>query len=298
MIRSMTGYCSIRETLDDSTFTMDIKTLNNKGFDFHFHAPRSLSMLEIRIRDYVKDRIPRGRIEFLMRGNRLFLDEKTIMANTETAKQYHDAAKAVAADLQIHFDPKIETFLTLNGVLESEETICTMDEAWERLRGFVDKALDGVVQLRTTEGNALESELNQLLAKIETLGKEIAELRPKILDELRQKLLDRIDEWKQKVEMDENRVIQEVALLSDRSDIQEELVRLSGHISQFRDAMNENNGKGKYHPVGRRLDFLCQEMFREINTIGSKCSNLEISKRVIQLKTTADQLREQVQNVE
>lgn len=298
MIRSMTGFCSIREILDDATFTLDIKTLNNKGFDFHFHAPRSLLMLEIRIRDYIKERIPRGRVEFLMRGNRMFLEQKSIMANVEMAKQYHDAAKAVAAAIQIHFEPKIDTFLTMNGVLESEETICTLDEAWERLRGFVDKAITGIEQFRLNEGNALEKELNQLLSTIETVGNEVAELRPVVLDELRQKLIDRIGEWKQKVDMDENRIIQEVALLGDRSDIQEELVRLKGHIQQFRDALNENNGKDQYQPIGRRLDFLCQEMFREINTIGSKCSNLEISKRVIQLKTTADQMREQVQNVE
>lgn len=297
MIRSMTGFSSIRETLDDALFTLDIKTLNNKGFDFHFHAPRSLSMLEIKIRDYIKQRIPRGRVEFMMRGNRLFLNEKTIIANTETAKHYYDAAKEIAESMQIQYDPKVETFLTMNGVLETEESICTMDEAWERMREFVDKVLDGVVQLQTAEGSALESELHQLLEKIEELAVQIEELRPTILDELRQKLIDRIEDWKQKIEMDENRVIQEVAILGDRADIQEELVRLSGHISQFRDAFQENKGEGKYHPVGRRLDFLCQEMFREINTIGSKCSNLEISKRVIQLKTTADQLREQVQNV-
>ncbi len=298
MIRSMTGFCSIRETLEEATFTLDIKTLNHKGFDFHFNAPRSLSMLEIRIRDFIKERIPRGRVEFVMRGSRLFLEEKSILPNLEMARQYYDAAKAVAEKLELEFELDIDDLMGMNGVLETEETNCTLDEAWERIRGFVDQAATEVVQLQVAEGNALEEELNELLDTIMVIRNEIAELRPLVLDENRQKLLDRIGEWKQKVEMDENRIIQEVAILGDRADIQEELIRLQGHVKQFHEAMAENDGAGKYHPVGRRLDFLCQELFREINTIGSKCSNLEISKRVITLKTKADQLREQVQNVE
>lgn len=298
MIRSMTGYCSLRETIDDSPVLMEIKTLNHKGFDFHFYASRSISMLEMPMREFVRARISRGRIEVYIKGGRLFMAGETIRPNFDAARQYLDAARSLSAELDLPHEPSVNDLLTKNGVLEIEDESLPMDECWKRLQDLAGGAVNEVLSMKVREGRSLESELNRRLDQVERLRGEIAELRPSVIGEYREKLLERVREWSEKIELDESRVMQEIALYTDRSDIQEELVRLESHIVHFREAMEQNRPDAEYAPIGRRLDFLCQEMFREVNTIGSKSSSMDIGYRVVDLKTAVEQIREQVQNIE
>ena len=298
MIRSMTGYCSVRESLGEMTVLLEIKSLNQKGFDFHYHSPRSLSMLELPIRDAIKERIPRGRIEVFLKGSQWKMEGESIQANVEVARQYLEAGRSVAEALQLPFAPPAEYLLTLGGVLETEERTSPVEESLGLFKELVMRAVDDMVKMKHEEGAALQAELERLLNRIMVFHAEVATLRPAVIEEYRQKLIERIQEWSGMIELDPNRVIQEMGFYADRSDVQEELVRLEGHVEQFRKALNQNDDETPYSPIGRRMDFLCQEMFREVNTIGSKSSSLEIVRRVVELKTLVDQLREQVQNVE
>ena len=164
--------------------------------------------------------------------------------------------------------------------------------------GLVRRATEGLLEMKKAEGARLHQELENLLHRMETHNTTIAQLRNVVIDEYRDKLLARIAEWKETLELDPNRVMQEVAFFADRSDIQEETVRLKSHIQQFRDILQENHSQENYTAVGRRLDFLCQEMFREVNTIGSKSTSTEITRTVLDMKGTIEQVREQVQNIE
>ncbi len=298
MIRSMTGYCSIREEMGDDHILLEIKTLNHRGFDLHFHAPRPLAMLEVPLRDLTQRQIRRGRIEFYLRGNQYLAGDEKIRANPEIARQYLNAAQSIAGSLQLEFHPNANFFLSLDGVMEAEENTLSTDEYWDLLKDLFERAAARVVRMKEQEGERLRSELESLLDRIEAMNDEIDAFRDQINQEYRSKILDRIGELTGSIDLDENRILQEIAHYAERSDIQEEIVRMKSHLQQFREFLEENQSGEPYMSVGRRLDFLCQEMFREINTIGSKSTSLDIMKLVLELKGTVDRLREQVQNVE
>ncbi|MBZ0258715.1 YicC family protein [bacterium] len=298
MIRSMTGYSSVRETIGEALVSFEIKTLNHRNQDLHFHSPRSLSMLESPIRDRILKKVRRGRIEIYLRVIGSMSPQETIRVNLPTAKAYLNAAQKLADELQLQFQPKIENVLNFNGVLEVDDSHGSADECWPLLQGVVEKAVDRLLTMKLDEGARLLEELKSQLDELESITTSIEPLRNQVINEYRDKLLARIQDWEAAPELDPNRVAQEVAFFVDRSDIQEETVRLKSHIKQFRDILNENKSDAEYTAVGRRLDFLCQELFREANTIGSKSAALEITQRALRLKTIIEQVREQVQNVE
>lgn len=298
MIRSMTGYSSVRETIGEALVSFEIKTLNHRNQDLHFHSPRSLSMLESPIRDRILKKVRRGRIEIYLRVIGSMSPQETICVNLPTAKAYINAAQKLADELNLQFQPKIENILIFDGVLEMDDSHGSADECWPLLQGVVEKAVDRLLTMKLDEGARLHEEFNSQISELESITESIEPLRNQVINEYRDKLLARIQDWDAAPELDPNRVAQEVAFFVDRSDIQEETVRLKSHIKQFRDILNENKLDAEYTAIGRRLDFLCQELFREANTIGSKSASLEVTQRTLRLKTIIEQVREQVQNVE
>lgn len=298
MIRSMTGYCSVRETIGEATVSLEIKALNHKSYDLHYHGSRFLSMLEIPFREHLQKNLCRGRIEIFLRTSKPIVPEETIKPNAETARAYMQAAQTLAQELGLPYQPSMESLLRVDGILSVEETQTSTDEYWQMLKGLVDKAVEGLLEMKRYEGQRLQNELESLLGQIERVTGEIVQRREQVIQEYRDKLMLRITDWAGTLELEPNRVIQEVAFYVDRSDIKEETVRLNSHIQQFHKILTENNINGTYCAVGRKLDFLCQELFREANTIGSKSSSIEIVRLSLEIKGIIEQLREQVQNVE
>lgn len=298
MIRSMTGYASVRDTTENALLTLEIKSLNHRGVDIHFYAPRSLAMLEIPLRERFQARIRRGRVEIYIRIQGALSESETIRPNIETARAYLKAASDIAQALELSEQPRLEHILNCNGVIELNDSEGPSEAAIETIFALANRGMDELLRMKESEGERLHAELRSLIGQIEQLNNEIETFRETVMDELREKLLTRIREWKDAPELDPNRLLQEVAFYTDRADIQEETVRLRSHIQQFREMLGENGESGDYKAVGRRLDFLCQELFREANTIGSKSASLEISKRALALKSAIEQLREQAQNVE
>jgi uncharacterized protein (TIGR00255 family) len=298
MIRSMTGYSSHRQQIGEALVSLEIKALNHKVFDMHYHSSRSLSMLEVRFRKAIQQFLRRGRVEIYLRTNKHLVAEESIRANIEMAQQYMDAAKSLSDHFNISYQPKIEQFMAMNGVLDTEEVETTPEECWNLLAELIDESICNVLHMKNNEGQRLADELRSLLDKLADANERILAFRGQFMDEYREKLLDRLQEWKETVGMDDSRIIQEVAIFCDRSDVQEETVRLRSHIEQFGEILEENTDDESYKAVGRKLDFLCQEMFREVNTVGSKSSSIDIVRTVLEMKGLIEQIREQVQNVE
>ncbi|MDX9752950.1 MAG: YicC/YloC family endoribonuclease [bacterium] len=298
MIRSMTGYASNREQINDAMVTLEIKTLNHKGFDFHYHSSRTFSMLEIQMREECQQHLRRGRIEIFFRSNKPIASEEIIRPNLAVAKQYLDAAALLTQEFNLSGQISVQNLMTLDDVLDSEETESSPEECWNLTHALITRSFQDLLGMKQNEGARLKIELESLLDKLEEADLKVDSLRDTAILEYREKLLNRIKEWEVQMDLDENRIIQEVAFFCDRADIQEETVRLKSHIEQFREILNENTGDASYQAVGRRLDFLCQEMFREVNTIGSKSSSLEIVRQVLNMKGIIEQIREQVQNIE
>ena len=299
MIRSMTGYASICSEVDSGRLQCEIKSLNHRGFDIHFHSSRSLAMLDVPTREAVAERVKRGRVEVYLKGELKLDSDFPVSVNPDVAARYLEAIARVQERLPKVSPVHIEFLLNLPGVFEIQEPVLSAEDLWGHVHGVVERALTELVAMKCREGENLETELNEVLSAIERLAGEIADARDSVLQEFREKMTERIQEWIQKIDVDEGRVVQEIAYYADRSDIREECVRLSSHIDQFRQLLEENSSESNsYVAVGRRLDFLCQEMFRETNTMGSKSSSMEIIQRVLRLKGQIDRLREQVQNVE
>jgi uncharacterized protein (TIGR00255 family) len=298
MIRSMTGYCSLHEKIGDANVSLEIKTLNHRGYDVHYHSSRILGMLEVPIREMIQQTIRRGRVEIFLRCNGGLLAQDMVRPNVEMARRYLDAAQTISNELNMEFHPRIDFLLNQTGVLETDEPELELEHTWELMKGLTERAIASLMEMKKNEGARLKTELESILNRIQVLNDEVRAQRDTVNEEYREKILTRIGEWKTQLELDPNRVLQEVAFYTDRSDIQEEISRLQSHIEQFREILNSNGRDQSYNAVGRRLDFLCQEMFREVNTIGSKSTSIEIVRRVLDLKGAAEQLREQVQNVE
>lgn len=298
MIRSMTGYCSLHEKIGEANVSLEIKTLNHRGYDVHFHSSRVLAMLEVPIRELIQNNIRRGRVEIYLRSIGGLIEQELVRPNVEAARRYLAAAQIVANELKMEFHPHIDFILGQSGVLEAEEPELELDQSWGMIKGLAERAVQALLEMKINEGMRLKTELESILERIQIINNEVKVMRDTINQEYREKILSRIGEWQSQLELDPNRVLQEVAFYTDRSDIQEEVSRLQSHLEQFQEILNSNGEKGAYTAIGRRLDFLCQEMFREVNTMGSKSSSIEIVRRVLDLKGATEQLREQVQNVE
>ncbi len=299
MIRSMTGYASICTKVDSGQIQCEMKSLNHRGFDIHYHSSRALAMLDVPTRDTVGKQIKRGRVEIYLKGELKMQDEFLVSSKPEVAARYLEAIRGIQEQFPKLRPVRLEFLLNLPGVFEVQEPVLSPDDLWGAVHKIVERALSDLVAMKRREGENLAAELNKILTKIEHVTREISGAREQVLEEFRNKMTERIAEWVQKIDIDESRVIQEIAYYADRSDIREECVRLLSHVDQFREILEENSVEtDAYKAVGRRLDFLCQEMFREANTMGAKSSSMEVVQRVLRLKGQIDRLREQVQNVE
>jgi len=300
MIRSMTGYCSVREQIGEAAVTLEIKALNHKGYDVHYHSPRALAMMEVPLRERLQKSLCRGRIEVFLRASGALFSTTAIEANVDAARSYCQAAETIAKALNLEFRPSLEMFFRLDGVFEAIEPERSESEDWKLIENLVERAICELLEMKSSEGERMKIELESILQRIEQWNREIQEHRKTVMDEFREKMLARIAEWNQSLplDLDPGRVLQEVAFYTDRSDIQEETARLQSHIDQFKDLLREGRADQPYKAVGRRLDFLCQEMFRESNTIGSKSTSMEIIRPTLEIKSAIEQLREQVQNIE
>ena len=291
MIKSMTGYGRSKYEVDGRIYTVDIKSVNHKYSDISIKLPRILNYKEDDLRKKVSKAISRGKIDVFVTFENYSSQGVEVKFNMELAKAYVaelnrlSEETGVANNLNAIDISKMPEIFKLN---ESNDE----DLIGSEVEFAVDEALEKFLSMREAEGEKLVLDINNRINFIEEKIKEISNFSDGLVEEYIEKLRNRIKELLQTDVVDEARLAQEIVIYSDKCSIQEELTRLGSHINQFRTLISGNS------PVGKKIDFLIQEMNRETNTIGSKANCLDITNRVIEIKTEIENIREQVQNIE
>tara|TARA_B100001123_G_scaffold425791_1_gene539120 strand:- start:177 stop:1046 length:870 start_codon:yes stop_codon:yes gene_type:complete len=289
----MTGFGRAECQENDYTYQAEIRSVNNRFIEINTRLPKAYSDLEQPLKKLIKSHCSRGSISLTisLSSSNDSVGEWEIKPNLPLAKQYLDALKQIQKSLSMTGEVELKSVIGLREIIKIEPV--TMDPAKKDLiLNITKEALASLQIMREEEGKNLQKDLAQRIDSIENHIADIESHHPQVIAEYQEKLKERIKNITDGLEMDEGRLAQEAALLADRSDITEEMTRLKSHINQFRSFFNTNE------PIGRKLEFITQEINREINTTGSKSSDIIISKRVIDVKSELEKIREQVQNIE
>ncbi len=292
MIKSMTGFGRGEYSQDGKEFTVEIKTVNHRYSDIFVKMPRQISFLEDRVRELVGRAISRGKTDVFITYSNYSEDSKYVVFDEGLAKAYVSAVEALRDKFGLADDISVSLVSRFPDVLRVEQAEEDEEQLWSMLKVAVDNAVASLVHMRSIEGEGLKKVLLERADHIETIIAEISKRAPEVPKEYKAKLCARIKELLDQQVVDENRIAVEVALFADRCSIDEELVRLASHFGQMRQILSMDQ------PAGRKLDFLVQEMNREINTIGSKANDLTITRLVVDIKSEIEKIREQIQNIE
>lgn len=292
MVRSMTGFGRGNNILNGREISIEIKSVNHRYFEFSCRMPRSLSFLEDKIKAYVNSHISRGKVEVSLSVYDRETTDTLVTANLPLARSYYEAVKAVAAELSLPNDASAFTIAHMPDVITAIREDMNEEAIWADVSTVLSEAVESFVAMREKEGERLCEDIMSRLAAIENTVGSIEELSAPRLEIYREKLYAKMQSVLEDTNIDETRILLEAAVYADRTAIDEESVRLRSHISQYRDILSGNE------PVGRKLDFLTQELNREINTIGSKANDLDITGHVVDIKAEIEKIREQIQNME
>lgn len=293
MVYSMTGYGRSEKETDLQKVLIEMKAVNHRYCDVVLKIPKKMAMFEDRIKKYVKQHVNRGRVEIYMSFEEQKGDDFTVSPNFAVLDQYVEALKSIQDRYEIKRDYDLNLLTRFQDVFSIEYKQVDEDAIWALIEPALEEALTSLVSMRRVEGEKLLEDIDGRILNIKEVIVELEKRSPEIVVKHRAKMTDRIQELlSENIEIDEVRLAQEVAYFSDKTNITEELVRLSSHLDQLSNVFNENQS------IGRKLDFLLQEINREINTIGSKSPDVDISNFVIELKSEFEKIREQIQNIE
>ncbi len=293
----MTGFGEASGDTVGVHFSLELRSLNNRYFKFSSRLPEEIASLDAEVESHLRKRVGRG--SFALSVKLRVADARAAsIINEDVLLGYLGHLETIQSKVQDHaVTIELTQLLALPGVLQAATTDESfMHHARPVLLGLLDTAIDRLTAMRLTEGKALVEDLRKHLTLIRQRAAVVAERAPVVLDEYHDRLRQRVEELIAKSELSVGKVdlVREVAIFADRSDIAEELSRLSGHLDQFELKLGENDSE----PAGRTLDFIAQELLREANTIGSKCNDATISRAVVEIKSAIDRIKEQVQNVE
>ncbi len=292
-IRSMTGFGRGCGTFGGLDFTIDIKAVNHRYFDFSARIYKDYAFLEEPIKKRINELVSRGKIDVYFHTEKSCEDiQLEAKVDDHLVRAYLDAAAHLKDEFSVHNDLGVSRILSLPEVLTISQPEVSEDEIKVAVLAAVDQALESFISMREIEGEKLKTDLLLNLDFIEDAVVKIEALAPESVAAYRNRLEEKIRETLGDCEIDESRLLTEVAIFADKVAVDEETVRLRSHLSQFR-ALLQQGG-----PIGKKLDFLVQEMNREINTTGSKCNHIEITRTVVDVKSCIEKIREQIQNVE
>jgi uncharacterized protein (TIGR00255 family) len=290
MLRSMTGYGRGEKAGERLKITAEVKTVNHRYCDIALRIPRDLSALEDKVRKTLQKHISRGRVEVLISLEVLAQGRAPVKLDRELALEYLGALRELAG-LGVKEDIGVSTLARFSDIFRTD-TQQDPEDLWPQAEGALLAALAKLTASRELEGRGLARDLEERLALIRGWAAEVDGLAPRVAEEYRRRLKEQLEKLLQGQDLPEDRLLVEVALFAEKSSITEELVRLDSHIRAFAAAM------GQEEAVGRKLDFILQEIHREVNTIASKANDYEISRRVVEIKSQVEKIREQVQNIE
>lgn len=292
LLRSMTGYGRGEAEGPYRKFTVELKAVNHRFSEVVVRLPRSMLALEDRIRRVILEHVSRGRVDVFLSVDEGEGRPIAVKVDKGLALAYYKAMKELQGDLGLSGMISLDHLIAMPQIFLPDEPKAEPEEWWPAIEQALREACAGLVAMRRDEGAVLASDLDARLAEMEDMAGRITERAPEMAAAYRGRLEQRLQELAGDLAIDPARLAQEVAFFAERADITEELVRLASHLRQARECLAAEG------PVGRRLDFLAQEMFREVNTIGSKAQDEAIAKLVVELKIQLEKVREQVQNVE
>lgn len=292
MIKSMTGFGRAQETVDGMTVTVELKSVNHRYFEFTAKVPRTYGFLEEKLKSFLNARVSRGKMECYVSIENLEESDMEVVVSPSLAKGYVDALRTLSETFGLKEDYSAISIAKFPDVLTLRKAPADEEKIWNAVQKVTELAVERFVTMRETEGEKLRADI---LSKADTILEHVAFVEsrsPQTVREYHEKLRQRMEELLENTQVDEQRLLTEAAIFADKVAVDEETVRLRSHISQLREFLNADE------PIGRKLDFLVQEMNRESNTIGSKAQDVEIAKRVIAIKAEVEKIREQVQNIE
>ena len=292
MVKSMTGFGREHVVANGREIIVEIRSVNHRYYEFTARTPRSYGFLDEKLKAFLKNGISRGKVEVSVTIYNQEGTDAQIELNESVASGYLDALRGSAEKLGLQDDLTLSSILRLPDVFTVVKKTDDEEVIWSEVKAVAQVALDRFVEMRNTEGVKMYDDISSRLDFIEQTVGKIEMQSPNVSESYRDRLYTKIKEVLQDRNIDEQRVLTEVAIFSEKVAIDEETVRLRSHISQFRDLINSDE------PVGRKLDFLVQELNREVNTIGSKAQDLSITKMVVDLKSEIEKIREQIQNIE
>lgn len=289
-MRSMTGYGCGEAATPDSRVTVEVKTTNHRFRDIVIRIPRTYTCFEDPVRHLVQEVIARGRVEVHVAIEESGSKNVAVNVDKELAMAYYKNLEDLRVFLGLEDPVRLDNIICQPGVLVTSEVATDVQKIWPLIEEATRQALKQLVQMRETEGQGLKGDIRERLDHVRKACAAIEEEAPQVIEFYRKRLYERLNDVS--VVVDPSRLVGEITLYAERSDITEELVRLKGHITRTEETLDADG------PVGRQLDFLFQEMFRELNTIGNKAQNLKISQLVVEAKGELEKMREQVQNLE
>lgn len=293
MIRSMTGYGKGENEAHGRRFTVEIKSVNHRYNDITIKSPRFMNYLEDKIRKTLTQRIFRGKTDVYINFETFSEDDVAIKMNEHLAKAYLEKLNHLEFTYGITSNNKLDLVAKFPDVISVEKVEEDGDVIWETLEPALNSAVDNFIAMRETEGEALKEDIFRKGERIKAITDTIKERSPIVVEEYKEKLKNRLTELFDKSPVDEQRIAQEITIFADRACVDEELTRMYSHLEQLKQIFVSGDAT-----IGRKLDFLVQEMNREANTTGSKSNDIKITQAAIELKTEIEKIREQIQNIE
>lgn len=291
MIKSMTGFGLGKYENNSREYTVEIRAINHRYNDISIKMPRYLSSIEDRIRVYISKNLSRGKIDVSISLVNMSSEGRNIKIDKGLAEIYIKEMKSLVEDFGITDDISATSIMKMPDIVTINSD-ADVETYWNELQNALEIALKNITLARETEGKRLAEDIKARLSQISSYVDRAEEKSSKLLEEYRTKLVNRANELKANEIMDENRLGQEIVLFADKSSICEEITRLKSHIKSLENMLNSDG------PIGKKLDFLLQEMNRETNTIGSKANCLDITQLVVEMKNEIENIREQIQNIE
>lgn len=291
-MRSMTGYGHGETDYNGTKFTVELNSVNRKQSDIVINLPRDLISLEPQIRQTINEDISRGRTNVVVSYQNGAGAPRQLALDVDLARSYHDAMRALQKELNAPGEITINAILQAPGVMRAPEESFDSSSAWPAIERALRAALNQLVKMREREGKHLAKDLIHRLKAMRKQIKDIRSLHPDVVKKYKAALLDRIEKAGLPLGPDDERLVKEISFFADRSDVSEELTRVESHLAEFAHHLR------RHEPVGRTLEFITQEIFRELNTLGAKANDAGISQRVVACKAELEKIREQIQNLE
>ena len=292
MIKSMTGFGRAVAETDGYVITVEIKSVNHRYFEFSSRIPRQYGFLDDKLKSYINSRVSRGKVECYVSIDALNTEAAQVVVNNTLASAYVSALKELSKNYDLKEDFGASTVARFQDVLVVKKADEDEEKIWSYVKSVTDTALDKFIAMRTVEGEKMKNDISSRADYILSCVEYIEKRSPETVKEYNDKLVERVHDLIGDVSLDEGRVIQEVATYADKVAVAEETVRLRSHLDQLKAFINADE------PVGRKMDFLVQEINRETNTIGSKANDVDIARKVVDIKAEVEKIREQIQNIE